>query len=703
MGRQPIASFNPMDGHIWYVVDADGKQRIVMGIIFLDHYEDLKTWVGKPGLFFVRDAAADEAGEHGDPTVHKGWAMYTWDGQMIVEKSSISGGWRKVAEQESVDGPWGIDEYILKMLVKKVDYNADMKIVNDAIKKLIRTTAIHDQSIQSLAISVTELNRTKHEHKNLTTLDQVSSVGETLLFQNAPVSCYFLYNNIKDGQLLWKNPDDPEDEEFADTSLEIAEKFAETSLAHAGRGIEILEVDGSWSRFTFVQDRNSFGTKHLLTSEVQLINDRAFYNRPAGTSGEADEEITMEQARELIGSKSSQVYFADHTLICRFEKTVHPFSAGNINYVFTLPEDNDSFDGRGIWCPLYDDGFHTPKHFFVSIDGVWTDMEQISGSQVILHGEAGCQAGGYCDDNPGMPFKKNVLHWTDPDRKVIQDTIEFCWHETVIVRKFGSPATRIDEGTVVFRTTDRMDGQRGFTDTCPYSDEPVYYTFFAVTGTGAIFEPTVVEPLPLTWRTIIELTRMSQHRNLFKVGDTIILPDHPVYGKIVCDVIFVDEFGIRVCSKDVLEKLAFGDTSEYTGSNLEKWIWDNFVDFTKYRLSQDAMPMVGKDYWTFSKTSGFTKYTPDVHVPFPFDLRVYELDPDHPNGIVTGCRAPNSEEAVQIKDLSIGKHYHHETATTDWWLSDSLGDKVLTCEHPEGVAPTEELGGVVVFMIGHNE
>ena len=61
---------------------------------FLSTYDQLSNYVGKPGFYVVRDAGNTRTGQHGDPSVHSGWAMYTWD---------TTTGWVKVAEKESLD------------------------------------------------------------------------------------------------------------------------------------------------------------------------------------------------------------------------------------------------------------------------------------------------------------------------------------------------------------------------------------------------------------------------------------------------------------------------------------------------------------------------------------------------------------------------------------------------------------------------
>lgn len=56
-------------------------------------------------MCLVRKAAG------GDPTVHRGWAMYA-----VVDDK-----WVKISEEESVDGVWGVKAEILATVMSKLD------------------------------------------------------------------------------------------------------------------------------------------------------------------------------------------------------------------------------------------------------------------------------------------------------------------------------------------------------------------------------------------------------------------------------------------------------------------------------------------------------------------------------------------------------------------------------------------------------
>ena len=49
MGRI-VETVNKKDGHIYYVIQADGKIRAYVGIVFLEGYDNLSDHRGEPGF-----------------------------------------------------------------------------------------------------------------------------------------------------------------------------------------------------------------------------------------------------------------------------------------------------------------------------------------------------------------------------------------------------------------------------------------------------------------------------------------------------------------------------------------------------------------------------------------------------------------------------------------------------------------------------
>lgn len=82
--------------------------------VFLNYYDQLTNYQGKPGNYFVRDAAGTTTGQHGDPTVNKGWAIYIWN---LQGQTNGTGKWTKIAEEEQLDAT--INEMLLSQYATK--------------------------------------------------------------------------------------------------------------------------------------------------------------------------------------------------------------------------------------------------------------------------------------------------------------------------------------------------------------------------------------------------------------------------------------------------------------------------------------------------------------------------------------------------------------------------------------------------------
>ena len=658
MGRI-VETINKNDGHIYYVVQSDGKTRINIGIVFLEGYDNLTDHQGEPGLFFVRQAGAKTVlkdGEpylvqNGDPTVHSGWAIYCWDNH---KNGANKGGWRKVSEQESVDGPWGIDELILNMLVKKTEFNLFVTSITQKVNN--NTTAIQSiqQNLNEVNVSIASLKADQHRHPNKGILDLLGSNGGTLTFNGRSISGNFLYNGVRDGVLYWIDPTfitDDEHPEFTPVAVakssEIADRFITTSLASPGTRLEVVEVDGSLSMF------------------------------------------------DIISTDDGVSYV--------FRESTHPDGLGTITYVKTLPAQNLSFDDRGIWCPLMDDGVYTPNEFYVSKYGEWVTFSSTlgKGTKIGMIGASSVLA--YTETDPDMPFKKNHLIWNEPSAPW-QDAATLLWHswgKTTLVRKFGSVPTSVSDGTIV--TVNTTHGVCEYVDVCPYSNEPAYYQLFSETKVGAYCtcnSSAGIVPKYLSWNDIFNF--MERHSDiidkLIRVGDTVYLPDHPKFGRIECEVLAVTASGITVVTKDVLGKMQFGVTSMYSGSNVAEWLELNFTDYTKY-VKSGISRADGRALKIFDDEVGFIDLLLAVGDEFPEGVDVYEQNTENENGIIKKAEIPSSA-TVGFADISRDKHYDGEIAVTDWWTANAVGGRVATGSNASGVDPSEEHGTIVVFTLG---
>lgn len=66
-------------------------------ILVLDTYDQLYAYQGFEGLVFVRDAGNTKTGQHGDPTVSAGYAMYVYD-----PRATTASKWKMVNKEELI-------------------------------------------------------------------------------------------------------------------------------------------------------------------------------------------------------------------------------------------------------------------------------------------------------------------------------------------------------------------------------------------------------------------------------------------------------------------------------------------------------------------------------------------------------------------------------------------------------------------------
>lgn len=111
---------------------------------FLDTYDQLVNFKGRPGNYFVMDAANTRTGQGGDPTVTRGWAIYVWN----IDK----GAWYKTAEQESLDASF--NETLLRLYPTRTD-------VSNLVEKVyanIPNKAEIDRQLASMRQSILNMN-----------------------------------------------------------------------------------------------------------------------------------------------------------------------------------------------------------------------------------------------------------------------------------------------------------------------------------------------------------------------------------------------------------------------------------------------------------------------------------------------------------------------------------------------------------------
>lgn len=684
-------TINRSDGHIYYVIDSEGKQKIVMGISFLDNYDQLDEVIGQPGLWFVRDAAADESGQHGDPSVHEGWAMYTWDGHLFTDH----GGWRKVAEQESVDGPWGIDERILQMLVKKTEFNAAMASVTERLSNVENAMTLMEGRLNSIESELEGLISFKHTHTNKEVLDLITAKYGQMIFRGVPISgnCFF-YNNIVEGHLYWTDPTRPDVATSypVSNSQMIANNFCKTAMAWHGATLEVAEVDGSITKFDIVQDNSDIGVYHELVDDSQIISNRRYWKHFGGSYTEVDAETAKSLLHEPLPDTS--VYFTEGKLKAVCASTASVNGLGSLIYVETLPADSLANDGRGMWCPTEDDGKHAPFHVYTSRGGYWVDITATEATLPITG--ASFELAFYQSD-PNMPRKLVHLQWKEPlDQEYGGKPVR--WGKTYLVRKIDSAPESIEDGVIVRTFTDREIGKQGIDDVDWYHNGKSYYRLFSESVAGTPYTVSdAVCPDYLKWEDFFRLIERGYASKMIEIGDEIVLPEHPVFGQIPCEVISVSNTGIKVVTRNVLALTTFGTSSNYSRSVLKAWLDENFTDYTKYKRTEDYRAVEGKTYYIFDH--GYKTLAISAGEDMPEGVKVYEAETDEiARGIFKEIKIPGTLDA-EYNNIPKDRHYNHQKITTDWWTRSAFGDKVVTGNQSFGVDPTETYGAIVVFTI----
>ena len=652
-----VRRIQDIDGHIYYVVASEHKD-VRMGIYYLDNFDDLNQHLGEPGLFFVRNAAAryenpndysSRVIQNGDPTVHEGWAMYCWDDF----KEGTTPGWRKVAEQESVDGPWGIDERIIRMLVRRTEFNSYVSQNNERVTNIEVRVQVNENNINAINDQIEDLRGKSHVHNNKATLDEFGERNGALTFKGVIIGgSTYIYDNREDGHLIWKDPtDDEAPGEVVYTAKDIATRFIRTTLAAKNMMLTVVEPDGSLTSFDII--------------EKKIIPEP-----------ESEETTT------------TQLVAVPHGCV------VHN-SVGPVNYVDCLDRTGgghgtEGYSNRGIFCPIEDDGIYTPFELYVYdiVQHDWVLLKKKYGEGSVIEKTGASFTLCYGDDDPELPYKKNHISWIDDDFVWTDDAhpgIVFSWDHTLLVRKFGSVPTSPTDGEVVFvsnRDTGE-NGLNGFIDVCPYSNEPVYYQLFSITKLGARCTTPDAQgatPRQIEWQDVINIVNNvdSLRSKLFPVGTTIVLPEHPQFGKIECEVAASYPSTLVLVTKDCLEARDF--------EGLSDWVSGCFGDYTRYQRTKDGKAQEDKDYFYFDGNS----YEPlDVTAgdTLPEGLIIYEINPDLPSGIFTDVGLPTSG-MPGFSAISTTKRLFHSKTEMGWWLADGTKSE-----------ESEDTGVIVAFSI----
>lgn len=474
------------DGNLYYVI---GGQRSGGGHITIVDNIKLRNQCGADGFVFVKDAT-------GDPTVHNGWAMYF----AATNSQTKERVWIKVAEMESVDGPWGINETLLRNLVARTEFEELKRRFNEStggyfeaakqVEFLIKWIGLHGVAVPGVN------GEPGIPHANKADLDKFSSVNGILVFDGKPVGVsLYNYDRQYNDQLVWA---DPTDEDLVvdattvnvipdgatkpavfttETSAAIADAFCECQLAPFVRVLQVRELDGSVTSYQILRSNDD------KYSWVYLDN---------------------------VGGSAASVI--------------------NVTFVPELPQASASYVGRGLFCivPPAIGGYRVGDYYECVASTASEEETTYSWKNLSERLRTGRNA--FVD----APVMQNCVRaswntarmtWIDPED--VEDGPR--WDKTVIVRKIGSAPQGIDDGVIikVSKTRNAYNGDANvFEDTYPINNDSVFYGAFAVTKNGAVSSSSesIREATFLTWEMINEVFERGELQLYFKVGDTIVLP-----------------------------------------------------------------------------------------------------------------------------------------------------------------------------------
>jgi len=464
----------------------------------------------------------------GDPTVVKGWAAY------VLDKTTEPYKWMKLIEQESVDGPWGINEEIKQNLVTKATFIQQINAINKRLNDIGDISEVISQA---------------HSHTNKKWLDLISAIGDVLtptpdkkfsvaLTVNGKLANDTYYyecfdpEKVVEGEtipasLAWMNPIDGGTYTRVNSSVVIANNFANSEsckrIMFHGCKLAVRELDGTLSLYTFNQ------------------LDPSSYNA------------------EFIGS------------LCGEANTRKA-----VTFVDALPAPSETVS-HGYYCvPALNAYFRC-----IQSSGTWMwDELGLSVATGVPANIVACFRANW--NNCTIVFKPH------------SDQVEVF--ETVVVRKFHTPSSSINDGVKVATV---KGGSGAVTDVCPVSDTEVYYTVFQRLMDGSITEPASSQADYLGWDDVALIINSGLFPDTFKNGDTVTL-EHEVFGAIPCVVRNSNVNGCTLVATRSIIKLEF-DGAEHG-----------------YTKTSDTTYQEGKAYYSFKVSEADGVYKEQyVNIPNP--------------------------------------------------------------------------------------
>jgi hypothetical protein len=567
----------------------------------LNHYGPAAGQENPSGFFFVRHAAKDDE-HYGDPDVRKGWAMYIFDPTKYKQGVQNSG-WVRIAQQLDVD--WDIDDELKAQFVLQDTFNKFVNKIEARSTRAEARISANETLLSKITkrnTSSGEPDRGRldivedlaHAHKyildgvvqaesNQWVLNMLYDKYGMLYYRGAPISGNsYIYSRVHNDKIWWLDPTDqsaePEEVEVVNSAA-IADLFSKTSLARIGLTLIVVEVDGSLSLYKMTAEGEitiepmqflKAGLDHEIDYENRTID--GFSNFVSKyTDLDPLQVVTFEHAVENV----TDVYIPDGEkvsgfipelvdkygyvysvtvkggILPAFVETVTDNGRGIIETCTTLPTASAAYVGRGLWSPTVTDHVHKVGNLFKCVEDsenpgtyVWQDVT-ITSDGVSTHGAIMLS----CFHEDDTMWTRTRVTWKDPE-----DTT-YRWKKTVLVRKYGSAPADISDGEILCVETVRdshSTAATAFLDTNVDPQLVPYYKVFSFTIDDLPYlisnKYSKKEAKCFTWAdwTAVRLLTTDDLKRwtveaIFQVGDTVVLPPHPVYGSIECTVVALNK------------------------------------------------------------------------------------------------------------------------------------------------------------------
>ena len=479
------------DGNVYYVIgSADGNGEFLVRCKTIGQRNQLK---GR-GICFVEEAYK------GDSTVNRGWAMYLTVGSSTTTTSPK---WVKIAEEESVEGAWSLQQDLIRSLVKISTFTKHQQDNNAEFKKLWD--------------KVTQIGTfDKHSHNNKSVLDNLTDSSGQILYKGKPINgSVYVYNEGADSAgtgLKWISPVDATITSNGHTSDDIARLFTGTSVAYPGQTLRVINLDNSASTYLILGD---------------------------------DEELTP----VFIGTTSLD--FSEKSV--KFVTSLPNPSASCVNEIFCVlpPAYNGYVIGHFYKCSKTGETEYS-----------WIDVsEQLNsvnedGARIISCYKTKWNEVKLIFENP----QTEPLQILTDNESAINDH----FGKTFIVRKFGSAPANKNDGTVIKVST--AINEATISDIIPLTKEDAYYGVFSETINGRRYTDSATcsakAEFP-TWETIEEAINSGKADQFFELGDTITIPVNGfTISKLPCKVAKLSSDSVTLIAQESIGNLTL-DGVEY--------------------------------------------------------------------------------------------------------------------------------------------